>query len=78
MKLTGGNAFRPALIDFARPKLVRRFGGVAEIAASNPVGAGRIVGHDMGGKRTSPRIGRNKPCPCGAGRKYKRCCGVSP
>jgi hypothetical protein len=23
----------------------------------------------------SPRIGRNAPCPCGSGRKYKKCCG---
>lgn len=22
------------------------------------------------------KIGRNHPCPCGSGRKYKRCCGV--
>ena len=22
-----------------------------------------------------PRIGRNAPCPCGSGRKYKKCCG---
>jgi uncharacterized protein YecA (UPF0149 family) len=21
------------------------------------------------------RVGRNEPCPCGSGRKYKRCCG---
>lgn len=21
------------------------------------------------------KIGRNQPCPCGSGRKYKRCCG---
>ena len=21
-----------------------------------------------------PRVGRNDPCPCGSGRKYKRCC----
>jgi uncharacterized protein len=27
-------------------------------------------------KRTSPKIGRNDPCPCGSGRKYKRCCGA--
>jgi hypothetical protein len=25
--------------------------------------------------RTHPKIGRNAPCPCGSGRKYKRCCG---
>jgi uncharacterized protein len=24
------------------------------------------------------KIGRNDPCPCGSGRKYKRCCGVGP
>lgn len=23
----------------------------------------------------SPKIGRNDPCPCGSGKKYKRCCG---
>ena len=22
-----------------------------------------------------PRIGRNDPCPCGSGKKYKNCCG---
>ena len=26
---------------------------------------------------TPPRVGRNDPCPCGAGKKFKRCCGVS-
>jgi len=25
--------------------------------------------------RDQPRIGRNEPCPCGSGAKYKRCCG---
>lgn len=24
--------------------------------------------------RAGPRIGRNDPCPCGSGRKYKKCC----
>ncbi|MGA7538289.1 MAG: UPF0149 family protein [Steroidobacteraceae bacterium] len=26
-------------------------------------------------ERASPKIGRNDPCPCGSGKKYKRCCG---
>lgn len=26
-------------------------------------------------RRESPRIGRNDPCPCGSGKKYKQCCG---
>jgi SEC-C motif domain protein len=25
--------------------------------------------------RESPKIGRNAPCPCGSGKKYKKCCG---
>jgi len=24
--------------------------------------------------RTEPKIDRNKPCPCGSGKKYKKCC----
>jgi len=26
-------------------------------------------------QRTGPKVGRNDPCPCGSGRKYKKCCG---
>jgi preprotein translocase subunit SecA len=26
-------------------------------------------------KRASERVGRNDPCPCGSGKKYKQCCG---
>jgi SWIM/SEC-C metal-binding protein len=24
--------------------------------------------------RSSPKIGRNDPCPCGSGKKFKKCC----
>ncbi|MGB2823347.1 MAG: preprotein translocase subunit SecA [Phycisphaerae bacterium] len=26
-------------------------------------------------RRGVPRVGRNDPCPCGSGKKYKKCCG---
>ena len=26
--------------------------------------------------RETPKIGRNDPCPCGSGKKYKKCCGA--
>lgn len=26
-------------------------------------------------RRDAPKIGRNDPCPCGSGKKYKKCCG---
>ncbi|MFO7941293.1 MAG: preprotein translocase subunit SecA [Bacillota bacterium] len=28
-------------------------------------------------ERSGPKIGRNDPCPCGSGKKYKHCCGKS-
>ena len=27
-------------------------------------------------RREEPRVGRNDPCPCGSGKKYKKCCGA--
>ena len=37
---------------------------------------------DMAGKgagetvvKEEPKVGRNDPCPCGSGKKYKKCCG---
>ena len=26
-------------------------------------------------KKSFEKIGRNDPCPCGSGKKYKQCCG---
>jgi SEC-C motif len=26
-------------------------------------------------RRSEPKIGRNDPCPCGSGKKFKKCCG---
>lgn len=41
----------------------------AEQAGGVPAKVETVV-HD------GPRIGRNDPCPCGSGKKYKKCCGV--
>ncbi|MBR4591839.1 MAG: SEC-C domain-containing protein [Elusimicrobiaceae bacterium] len=38
-----------------------------EAAAKNPNGAAPV----------SKNIGRNDPCPCGSGKKYKKCCGAN-
>jgi len=34
----------------------------------------RWEGRDLPVMRDGPKVGRNDPCPCGSGRKYKRCC----
>jgi len=33
-------------------------------------------GHVETYHREDPKVGRNDPCPCGSGKKYKKCCGV--
>ena len=38
---------------------------------------GRIIGTDPE-RRDTPKIGRNEPCPCGSGKKYKKCCAGKP
>ena len=39
-------------------------------------GAWRYVGREKAApKRAEPKVGRNDPCPCGSGQKYKKCCG---
>jgi preprotein translocase subunit SecA len=37
-------------------------------------GTGKI-NLDLPQRRNLPKVGRNEPCPCGSGKKYKNCCG---
>lgn len=39
--------------------------------------AGMIVPKAEPVRRESPKVGRNDPCPCGSGKKYKKCCGAA-
>ncbi len=39
-----------------------------------PVSPPKPVSHPP--RRTGPKVGRNEPCPCGSGKKYKRCHGA--
>ncbi len=38
-----------------------------------------ILKQDVGERQpaVSSKIGRNEPCPCGSGKKYKKCCGAA-
>ncbi|MBK5245532.1 MAG: SEC-C domain-containing protein, partial [Eubacteriaceae bacterium] len=35
-----------------------------------------IVGKPAGPASAQNKVGRNDPCPCGSGKKYKKCCGA--
>ena len=49
-------------------------GAMAGVAAGDGDGAGE-VSIDLPVRRSIPKVGRNEPCPCGSGKKYKNCCG---
>jgi preprotein translocase subunit SecA len=53
-------------------------------AATNPFGPSKPRPARVGGddtiktvKREEPKVGRNDPCPCGSGKKYKKCHGAN-
>jgi uncharacterized protein len=35
----------------------------------------QLFGNTATVRRVAPKIGRNDPCPCGSGKKFKHCCG---
>jgi uncharacterized protein len=52
--------------DAARQAVAQAAPRLSGVPAASSAGAGRAA---------SGKPGRNDPCPCGSGRKYKRCCG---
>jgi uncharacterized protein YecA (UPF0149 family) len=39
--------------------------------------AGEEAGKTKPMVRSEPKVGRNDPCPCGSGKKYKKCHGAA-
>lgn len=46
----------------------------AYVRALAPAYRERCAGRGPDLRRQAPKVGRNDPCPCGSGRKYKSCC----
>ncbi len=79
----------PGSVKFEVPMLCGAM--LADLESQGRLSGGRVLGayvralkeafaEDASGKpkpvkRPGSRIGRNDPCPCGSGRKYKKCCG---
>ncbi|HBK34599.1 MAG: Protein translocase subunit SecA [Candidatus Uhrbacteria bacterium GW2011_GWE2_40_58] len=61
--------------ELINKSLLRRIGmqmsGAQKTTGQNPV----VRAVQEGEKKE--RVGRNEPCPCGSGKKYKKCCGAS-
>jgi preprotein translocase subunit SecA len=58
----------------ARARQPQPVGAMAGVATGDGDGAGE-VSIDLPIRRSIPKVGRNEPCPCGSGKKYKNCCG---
>ncbi len=59
---------------------VKREGGVqrervAKVTGESGASDGTVKSQPV--RRSGAKIGRNAPCPCGSGKKYKKCCGLN-
>ncbi|MBM3859180.1 MAG: preprotein translocase subunit SecA [Verrucomicrobia bacterium] len=65
-ELTSGSAYQQA-------------GGQAAGGGGRQQGGGEMVEEAIAAatpvRRETPKVGRNEPCPCGSGKKFKQCCG---
>ncbi len=87
-RITGGDMF-DAMVEEIREKTVRTILSVVPRAAqpikrvqvANPLTTGFEGGEKKAARVTirkpaTEKVGRNDPCPCGSGKKYKNCCGA--
>jgi preprotein translocase subunit SecA len=61
--------------NFAAAGAAARPGGVADSSAEAYQAAQQAT-RTVVAPRSVTKVGRNDPCPCGSGRKYKKCCGL--
>ena len=45
--------------------------------AGRQAGARATARRSRRSSASTPKVGRNDPCPCGSGKKYKKCCGAN-
>jgi Mlc titration factor MtfA (ptsG expression regulator) len=60
---------RPGVMERKHPEL---YAMLSRVFGQNPGERAAALAREL--KRGRPRFGRNSPCPCGSGVKYKKCC----
>ena len=66
----------PKKEDRGRMEMVHReMGSIMNNSAKQTAVASQAQAHNTTVVRSTPKVGRNDPCPCGSGKKYKNCCG---
>ena len=70
------NVGRPAAPQAQVTTTITRSGGPATAVAEPPAEEKEIKLPTVTIRREMPKVGRNDPCPCGSGKKYKQCHGA--
>ncbi len=66
----------PKREDRGRMETVHReMGSIMSNPQRQTAVASQAQAHNTTVVRSTPKVGRNDPCPCGSGKKYKNCCG---
>lgn len=65
-------AVQPSLLGIHAYWQERRKPALEQMANIGALLSGRTI------QRDGPKVGRNDPCPCGSGKKFKKCCGAAP
>jgi preprotein translocase subunit SecA len=73
--LTGGAPTRGGASGFVSEDAMATAPGPAPGRLAGTAGGGTVSGSGLG-PGGYPRVGRNDPCPCGSGKKYKKCHGA--
>ncbi|HEX9639710.1 MAG TPA: preprotein translocase subunit SecA, partial [Candidatus Krumholzibacteria bacterium] len=83
--LSGGRVQQASARGYGAGESLGAAAGSAAVPAASAIGTGGAAprkafeGAGDGGqtvKREMPKVGRNDPCPCGSGKKYKKCHGA--
>ena len=61
--------------DVRRQETAKITGAALEAINSVDGGKSMNINENQTVRNEGPKIGRNDPCPCGSGKKYKNCCG---
>jgi preprotein translocase subunit SecA len=69
-------AQKPSLVASHQETAGMGFGSARPAEEANPMAEASQRGKVKPFKRDIPKVGRNDPCPCGSGKKYKKCHGV--
>ncbi len=65
----------PDLIPYFVEVIYRRRHGLPRVVLTDEWGFDEAGGEGWDSPSLAVKVGRNEPCPCGSGKKFKKCCG---